>query len=79
LTGFDYLRTISYNEGTPQSSYFGIVDLAGLPKDRYILFIKPKWSDKPVFHVLPHWTWPERLNQKFLVLYHSKSGIICKR
>jgi beta-galactosidase len=54
----------------PQSSYFGIVDLAGLPKDRYYLY-QSKWSDKPVFHVLPHWTWPERLNQKFLfLLYH---------
>jgi beta-galactosidase len=52
-----------------QSSYFGIVDLAGLPKDRYYLY-QSKWSDKPVFHVLPHWTWP-RLNQKFLfLLYH---------
>jgi beta-galactosidase len=40
----------------PQSSYFGIVDLAGLPKDRYYLY-QSKWSDKPVFHVLPHWTW----------------------
>jgi beta-galactosidase len=32
----------------PQSSYFGIVDLAGLPKDRYYLY-QSKWSDKPVF------------------------------
>lgn len=63
-TGFDYLGEPSpYNEGTPaKSSYFGIVDLAGLPKDRYYLY-QSKWSDKPVFHVLPHWTWPDRLNQ----------------
>lgn len=71
-TGFDYLGEPSpYNEGTPaRSSYFGIVDLAGLPKDRYYLY-QSKWSDKPVFHVLPHWTWPERLNQKVPVFCYT--------
>ena len=71
-TGFDYLGEPSpYNEGTPaKSSYFGIVDLAGLPKDRYYLY-QSKWSDKPVFHVLPHWTWPERLNQKVPVFCYT--------
>ena len=71
-TGFDYLGEPSpYNEGTPaKSSYFGIVDLAGLPKDRYYLY-QSKWSDKPVFHVLPHWTWPERINQKVPVFCYT--------
>lgn len=71
-TGFDYLGEPSpYNEGTPaKSSYFGIVDLAGLPKDRYYLY-QSKWSDKPVFHVLPHWTWSERLNQKVPVFCYT--------
>lgn len=71
-TGFDYLGEPSpYNEGTPaKSSYFGIVDLAGLPKDRYYLY-QSKWSDKPVLHVLPHWTWPERLNQKVPVFCYT--------
>lgn len=71
-TGFDYLGEPSpYNEGTPaKSSYFGIVDLAGLPKDRYYLY-QSKWSDKPVFHVLPHWTWPDRLNQKVPVFCYT--------
>jgi beta-galactosidase len=71
-TGFDYLGEPSpYNEGTPaKSSYFGIVDLAGIPKDRYYLY-QSKWSDKPVFHVLPHWTWPERLNQKVPVFCYT--------
>ena len=71
-TGFDYLGEPSpYNEGTPaRSSYFGIVDLAGLPKDRYYLY-QSKWSDKPVFHVLPHWTWPDRLNQKVPVFCYT--------
>jgi len=71
-TGFDYLGEPSpYNEGTPaRSSYFGIVDLAGIPKDRYYLY-QSKWSDKPVFHVLPHWTWPDRLNQKVPVFVYT--------
>jgi beta-galactosidase len=71
-TGFDYLGEPSpYNEGTPaRSSYFGIVDLAGIPKDRYYLY-QSKWSDKPVFHVLPHWTWPDRLNQKVPVFCYT--------
>lgn len=57
-TGFDYLgEPTPYNEGAPsRSSYFGIVDLAGLPKDSYYLY-KSHWSDKPVLHLLPHWNW----------------------
>ncbi len=43
-----------------RSSYFGIVDLAGFPKDRYYLY-QSRWRpDLPMAHVLPHWTWPER-------------------
>lgn len=60
-TGFDYLGEPSpYNEGTPaKSSYFGIVDLGGLKKDRYYLY-QSRWSDKPVLHLLPHWNWEDR-------------------
>jgi len=61
-TGFDYL-----GEPTPyydaRSSYSGIVDLAGFPKDRYFLY-QSRWRpDVPMVHVLPHWTWPERVGQ----------------
>ena len=61
-TGFDYLgEPTPYNEGTPaRSSYFGMVDLAGIPKDRYYLY-QSKWSSKPMMHVLPHWNWPDRV------------------
>ncbi|OJX59514.1 MAG: beta-galactosidase [Dysgonomonas sp. 37-18] len=63
-TGFDYLgEPTPYNEGTPaRSSYFGIVDLAGLKKDRFYLY-QSHWSDEPVLHVLPHWNFPERIGQ----------------
>ena len=43
-----------------RSSYFGIIDLAGLPKDRFWLY-QARWvPEKPMVHVLPHWTWPGR-------------------
>ena len=61
-TGYDYLGEPSpYDEYWPsRSSYFGICDLAGLPKDRYYLY-KSHWNKKEhTVHLLPHWTWPER-------------------
>jgi len=46
-----------------RSSYFGIVDLAGFPKDRYYLY-QARWRpDFPMAHLLPHWNWPERIGQ----------------
>ncbi len=42
-----------------RSSYFGIIDLAGFPKDRYWLY-QARWTEKPVLHVLPHWNWAGR-------------------
>ena len=61
-TGYDYLGEPSpYDEYWPsRSSYFGICDLAGLPKDRYYLY-KSHWNKKEhTVHLLPHWTWPDR-------------------
>ncbi len=57
-TGFDYLgEPTPYNEQWPaRSSYFGIVDLCGIPKDRYYLY-QSQWGDKEVLHLLPHWNW----------------------
>ena len=58
-TGFDYLgEPTPYDEYWPsRSSYFGICDLAGLPKDRYWLY-RSKWQkDKHTIHLLPHWSW----------------------
>lgn len=57
-TGFDYI-----GEPTPfgfpaRSSYFGIVDLAGFPKDVYYMY-QSEWTDKDVLHVFPHWNWTE--------------------
>lgn len=61
-TGYDYLGEPSpYDEYWPsRSSYFGICDLAGLPKDRYWLYRSHWRNDSPTLHLLPHWTWPGR-------------------
>ncbi len=61
-TGFDYLgEPTPYDEYWPsRSSYFGICDLAGLPKDRYWLYRSHWRKDSPTLHLLPHWTWNGR-------------------
>jgi beta-galactosidase len=61
-TGWDHL-----GEPTPyyaaRSSYSGIIDLAGFKKDRFYLYQSQWRPDLPMAHVLPHWTWPERVGQ----------------
>ena len=58
-TGFDYLgEPTPYDEYWPsRSSYFGICDLAGLPKDRYFLYRSHWNTQEHTIHLLPHWTW----------------------
>jgi beta-galactosidase len=68
-TGFDYIGEPTpfdrpSNDKSPEavhqwparSSYFGIVDLAGFPKDRFYIY-QSQWTDKPMVHLLPHWNW----------------------
>ena len=64
-TGYDYLgEPTPYDEYWPsRSSYFGICDLAGLPKDRYWLYRSHWRTDDATLHVLPHWTWQGREGQ----------------
>ncbi|HWO13132.1 MAG TPA: beta-galactosidase GalB, partial [Polyangiaceae bacterium] len=61
-SGWDYL-----GEPTPyylsRSSYFGIIDLAGFPKDRFYLYQSAWRPELPTLHILPHWTWPERVGE----------------
>ena len=61
-TGFDYLgEPTPYDQYWPsRSSYFGILDLAGLPKDRYWLYRSHWNTQEHTIHLLPHWTWPGR-------------------
>ena len=61
-TGFDYLGepTPYYSDWPSHSSLFGIIDLAGLPKDRYYLYRSHWNTEAETLHILPHWTWPGR-------------------
>jgi beta-galactosidase len=56
-TGFDYLGEPLPYPWPARSSYFGIVDLAGFPKDSYYMY-QSEWTNKPVLHILPHWNLP---------------------
>lgn len=61
-TGFDYLGepTPYYSDWPSHSSLFGIIDLAGLPKDRYYLY-RSHWNkEEETLHILPHWNWEGR-------------------
>jgi len=55
-TGFDYIGEPTPYGWPARSSYFGVVDLAGFPKDSYYMY-KSEWTDEPVLHVFPHWNW----------------------
>jgi beta-galactosidase len=75
-TGFDYL-----GEPTPyggmkdwpsRSSYFGIVDLAGFPKDRFYIY-KSYWTSVPTVHVFPHWNWSGHEGEKIPVMVYTNA------
>ncbi len=55
-TGFDYIGEPTPYGWPARSSFFGIVDLAGFPKDVYYLY-QSEWTDEPVLHLFPHWNW----------------------
>ncbi|SEG68280.1 glycoside hydrolase family 2 TIM barrel-domain containing protein [Sphingobacterium lactis] len=57
-TGFDYLGEPVPYPFPARSSYYGIVDLAGIPKDVYYMY-QSEWTDAEVLHLLPHWNWEE--------------------
>jgi beta-galactosidase len=81
-TGFDYLgEPTPYfgwrepddpNDWPARSSYFGIVDLAGFPKDRYYLY-QSVWTREPMVHVLPHWNWADRAGQPIPVVAYTNA------
>ena len=72
-TGFDYLgEPTPYDRVWPsRSSYFGICDLGGLPKDRYYLY-RSRWNTKDeTLHILPHWNWKGREGEKTPVFVYT--------
>jgi beta-galactosidase len=90
-TGFDYLgeptpfvaqgwakaatRPIAPEEES-RSSLFGIVDLAGIPKDRFYLY-RSHWApEKKTLHILPHWNWPDRVGQNVPVYVYTSADSV---
>jgi beta-galactosidase len=83
-TGFDYIGEptpyfwerygpkFDAPDWPARSSYFGIVDLAGFPKDRYFLY-QSVWSTKPMVHLLPHWNWAGREGQPIPVMVYTNA------
>jgi beta-galactosidase len=83
-TGFDYIGEptpfFDYHPGADnskdwpaRSSYFGFIDLAGFPKDRYYLY-QSQWTSKPMVHLLPHWNWAGHEGQPIPVMAYSNAS-----
>jgi len=80
-TGFDYIGEPTPYFGSEddvshdwpaRSSYFGMVDLAGFPKDRFYLY-QSQWTRRPMVHLLPHWNWAGREGQSIPVMVYSNA------
>jgi beta-galactosidase len=72
-TGFDYLGepTPYYTDWPSHSSLFGIIDLAGIPKDRYYLY-RSHWNEKEsTLHILPHWNWAGKEGEVVPVMVYT--------
>ena len=70
-TGFDYLGEPTPFSQEAKSSYFGIVDLCGIPKDRFYLYRSYWRPDTTTVHILPHWNWPDRVGQNVPVFVYT--------
>jgi beta-galactosidase len=70
-TGFDYLGEPTPFDQEAVSSYFGIVDLCGIPKDRFYLYRSYWRPEDTTVHILPHWNWPDRVGQNVPVFVYT--------
>jgi beta-galactosidase len=71
-SGFDYHgEPDPYEDSWPaHSSYFGIVDMCGFPKDRFYLY-QSQWTQEPMVHLLPHWNWEGREGQETPIFVYT--------
>jgi len=70
-TGFDYLGEPTPFQREARSSYFGIVDLCGIPKDRFYLYRSLWRPEETTVHILPHWNWPGRQGKNVPVFVYT--------
>nr|WP_315148124.1 glycoside hydrolase family 2 TIM barrel-domain containing protein [uncultured Flavobacterium sp.] len=73
-TGFDYIGEPTPYEWPSVSSYFGIVDLAGFPKDVYYMY-QSEWTNKTVLHLFPHWNWKSGQDVDVWVYYNNADEV----
>jgi len=73
-TGFDYIGEPDPYPYPARSSYFGIVDLAGFPKDVYYMY-QSEWTTKPVLHIFPHWNWKAGQEVDVWVYYNNADEV----
>ncbi|MES1158436.1 MAG: beta-galactosidase GalA [Terricaulis silvestris] len=70
-TGFDYRgEPTPFNQYPSISSYFGVMDTCGFPKDNFYYY-KAWWSPEPLLHLLPHWNWAGKEGQSIEVWAHT--------
>ncbi len=69
-TGFDYRGEPTPYGWPSMTSYFGMMDLCGFPKDN-VFYLRAWWQDKPVLHVFPHWNWPGQEGKEIPVWIYS--------
>ena len=75
-TGFDYIGEPAPFEKEAKSSYFGIVDLCGTPKDRFYLYRSHWNADALTLHILPHWNWEGREGQTVPVYVYTNGDSV---
>lgn len=73
-TGFDYIGEPTPYQWPSRSSYFGIVDLAGFPKDVYYMY-QSELTNAPVLHIFPHWNWKPGQNVDIWAYYNNADEV----
>ena len=73
-TGFDYIGEPTPYPWPARSSYFGIIDLAGFPKDVYYMY-QSEWTTKPVLHLFPHWNWKHGDTVDVIAYYNNADEV----
>ena len=73
-SGFDYLGEPDPYLWPARSSYLGIIDLCGFPKDMYYMY-QSLWTDKPVLHVFPYWNWTEGQEVDIWAFYNNADEV----
>lgn len=73
-TGFDYLGEPTPYWWPSRSSFFGIIDLAGFPKDVYYMY-QSEWTKKDVLHIFPHWNWEKGQTVDIWAYYNNADEV----